>query len=167
MSVPAPAGASTGDGRHLLPRLAASVYGVELDEDGSADDDATRTRRAALREERLATGRPTADWWALERDRVLIRDIPAHAQVMYAESMKLSPRWAAEFRGFWDLPGDFEFDVPTPTVTILLGTLTLLIEESRHTQLVHIGGSQFVDFVHFGYFAAVFTAPRHHNGYSF
>ena len=24
---------------------------------------------------------------------------------MYAESMQLSPRWAAEFRGFWDLPG--------------------------------------------------------------
>ena len=103
---------------HLVPRLAASVYGVELAADGSADEDATRTRRAALREERLASARPTADWWALERDRVLIRDIPAHAQVMYAESMKLSPRWAAEFRGFWDLPEDFEFDVATPTVTI-------------------------------------------------
>ena len=30
---------------------------------------------------------------------------------MYAESMRLEPRWAAEFRGFWDLPEDFDFDV--------------------------------------------------------
>jgi acetone carboxylase gamma subunit len=30
--------------------------------------------------------------------------------------MKLSPRWAAEYRGFWDLPEDFEFDAATPTV---------------------------------------------------
>jgi acetone carboxylase, gamma subunit len=37
---------------------------------------------------------------------------------MYAESMRLSPRWAAEYRGFWDLPEDFEYDVITPTVTV-------------------------------------------------
>ncbi len=37
-------------------------------------------------------------------------------KAMYAESMRLSPRWAAEYRGFWDLPEDFEFDVATPTV---------------------------------------------------
>jgi len=30
--------------------------------------------------------------------------------------MKLSPRWAAEFRGFWDLPEVFTFDAPTPTL---------------------------------------------------
>ena len=35
---------------------------------------------------------------------------------MLAESMRLSPRWAAEYRGFWDLPEDFDFDVVTPTV---------------------------------------------------
>ena len=33
---------------------------------------------------------------------------------MYAESMQLSPRWAAEYRGFWDLPEDFDFDVADP-----------------------------------------------------
>jgi acetone carboxylase gamma subunit len=36
--------------------------------------------------------------------------------VGYAESMKLSERFAAEFRGFWDLPEDFTFDIDTPTV---------------------------------------------------
>ena len=30
--------------------------------------------------------------------------------------MKLSPRWAAEFRGFWDLPEDYAFDALTPTL---------------------------------------------------
>jgi hypothetical protein len=34
---------------------------------------------------------------------------------MYAESMRLSERWAAEFREFWDLPADFDFPVATPT----------------------------------------------------
>jgi acetone carboxylase gamma subunit len=37
---------------------------------------------------------------------------------MYSESMRLEPGWAAEFRGFWDLPEDFDFDVVTPTVPI-------------------------------------------------
>ena len=37
-------------------------------------------------------------------------------KVGYAESMKLSPRWAAEFRGFWDLPEDFAFEIETPTL---------------------------------------------------
>ncbi len=40
---------------------------------------------------------------------------------MYAESMRLSERWAAEFREFWDLPADFDFPVPTPEVDIVQG----------------------------------------------
>jgi hypothetical protein len=32
--------------------------------------------------------------------------------------MRLSEQWAAEFRAFWELPEDFDFDVPTPTVEI-------------------------------------------------
>jgi acetone carboxylase gamma subunit len=35
---------------------------------------------------------------------------------MFSESMRLEPGWAAEFRGAWDLPEDFDFDVVTPTV---------------------------------------------------
>src|SRR2546423_13928510 len=30
--------------------------------------------------------------------------------------MRLSPAWAAEYRGFWDLPGAFGSEVATPTV---------------------------------------------------
>jgi N-methylhydantoinase B/acetone carboxylase alpha subunit len=103
---------------HQLPRFAAPVHGVALDASGEVDDAATAALRAQLRERRLEEAVPVSEWRARERERILARDLPAHVQVMYAESMKLSARWSAEFRGFWDLPADFAFDVPTPTVTV-------------------------------------------------
>jgi acetone carboxylase, alpha subunit len=87
---------------HLLPRFAESIYGV-------SDRDAYRRRR-------LERGRPVREWWAAERERVLAGDFIDAVKVGYAESMKLSERFAAEFRGFWDLPEDFTFDIATPTV---------------------------------------------------
>jgi N-methylhydantoinase B/acetone carboxylase alpha subunit len=89
---------------HLLPRFAESVYAV-------SDRDAARKRR-------LERARPAADWWSEARERVLAQDLIEPLRSMYAESMKLSPRWAAEYRGFWDLPEDFEFDAVTPTVAV-------------------------------------------------
>jgi len=90
------------DEGHLLPRFSESVYGI-------SDRDAVRRRR-------LESVRSVSDWWAEQRERVLAQDLIDAVRVMYAESMRLSPRWAAEFRGFWDLPEDFEFDILTPTV---------------------------------------------------
>jgi hypothetical protein len=90
------------EGGHLLPRFAESVYGV-------SDRDAYRARR-------LARARPAAEWWASQRERVMEQALSDPVRVMFAESMRLSPEWAAEYRGFWDLPADFEFDVLTPTV---------------------------------------------------
>ena len=57
-----------------------------------------------------APGR-SREWWAEQRERVLAGDLIEPVKVGYAESMKLSPRWAAEFRGFWDLPEDFAFEI--------------------------------------------------------
>ena len=87
---------------HLLPRFAESVYGV-------SDRDAHRRRR-------LERARPVAEWWSEQRERVLGQDAIEPVRVMYAECMRLSPRWAAEYRGFWDLPEDFEWEAETPTV---------------------------------------------------
>jgi N-methylhydantoinase B/acetone carboxylase alpha subunit len=87
---------------HLLPRFAQSVYGV-------GDRDAYRRRR-------LDRARPSSQWWAEQRERVLAQRLIDPVKVMLAESMRLSPRWAAEYRGFWDLPEDFEFDAVCPTV---------------------------------------------------
>jgi N-methylhydantoinase B len=87
---------------HLLPRFAESIYGV-------SDREAHRGRR-------LERGRPAPEWWAEARERVLAGELIEAVRVGYAESMKLSPRFAAEYRGFWDLPEDFAFEVETPTV---------------------------------------------------
>jgi acetone carboxylase, gamma subunit len=87
---------------HIEARFAESVYAV-------SDREAARGRR-------LERACPTREWWARERERVLAGDLIEPIKVGYEESLKLSPRWAAEFRGFWDLPEDFGFGVATPTL---------------------------------------------------
>jgi hypothetical protein len=68
------------------------------------------------------------EWMKAERQRILSLDMIEPAQRMYAESMRLSERWAHEFKQFWELPDDFAFDVPTPTVDL---TETLLAQQER------------------------------------
>ena len=87
---------------HLLPEYAESIYGV--------------SDRDAYRRQRLERARPFREWWAEQRERVARQDIIDPVRVAYAESMKLSERWAAEFRGFWDLDEGFAFDIETPTL---------------------------------------------------
>jgi N-methylhydantoinase B/acetone carboxylase alpha subunit len=87
---------------HIEAEFAERVYAPD-------DRDAARGRR-------LERARPVADWWAEQRERVLAGDLIEPVKVGYEESIKLSPRWAAEFRGFWDLPDDFSFGVATPTL---------------------------------------------------
>jgi N-methylhydantoinase B len=101
------------DGDYLLPRFAESVYGVV-----PGDESQTAARRSALRDQRGRQAVPVREWMKAERERVLARDMIEPVQRMYAESMRLSQRWAREFREFWELPEDFEFDVPTPEVDL-------------------------------------------------
>jgi N-methylhydantoinase B/acetone carboxylase alpha subunit len=101
------------EGDYLLTRYAEPIYGVV-----PSDPEATDQRRAELREQRGRKAVPVREWMQAERRRILERDMIEPIQVMYAESMRLSERWAREFREFWDLPQDFEFDVPTPTVDL-------------------------------------------------
>jgi len=106
-------------GEHLLARFADAVYGVALDDAGRAEQAATAQRREEIRKARLRRAVPTREWMTGERERVLAGELIQPLKDMYAESMKLSPRWAAEYRGFWDLPEDFEFaDAVTPTVPL-------------------------------------------------
>jgi acetone carboxylase gamma subunit len=72
--------------------------------------------RDGARRRRLERARPAAEWWAEQRERIIAQDLIEPVKCMYAESMRLGPEWAAEFRGFWDLPEDFDFEVITPTV---------------------------------------------------
>jgi acetone carboxylase, alpha subunit len=91
-------------GGHIGRDWARAAYGV-------GDRDAARRRR-------LERARPAAEWWAQQRERILAQDLIEPVKVMYSESMRLEPGWAAEYRGFWDLPEDFDFDVLTPTVPV-------------------------------------------------
>jgi N-methylhydantoinase B/acetone carboxylase alpha subunit len=115
------------NGGFVLPRLAESVYRVAAaqDNDGEwhVDGEETARRRDAFREERRARAVPVREWMKGQRERILAHaggggDFIAPVQVMYAQSMRLSERWANEFREFWDLPDDFDFPVPTPTVDL-------------------------------------------------
>lgn len=101
---------------HLLPRFADSVYGVVLG-GGEADAAATERRREEIRRQRLDRAVPAREWWSGQRERILAGELIQPIKDMLAECMKLSGRWAAEYRGFWDLPDDFQFeDGVTPTV---------------------------------------------------
>ena len=82
------------------------------------DPRATDSRRAELREQRARRAVPVREWIKQERQRVLNHDMIEPVQRMYAESMRLSERWASEFREFWDLPEDFDFPVATPQVEL-------------------------------------------------
>jgi N-methylhydantoinase B len=101
------------EGDYLLARYAEPVYGVV-----EGDREATEKRRAAMREERARKAVPVREWMAGERRRILDREMIEPLQRMYAESMRLSERWAQEFREFWELPDDFDFPVATPQVEL-------------------------------------------------
>ncbi len=102
-------------GEFLLARYASSIYGVV-----PGDEEKSAVRRSQLREERGEKAVPVREWMTGERQRILDGDMIEPAQRMYAESMRLSEKWAREFREFWDLPDDFAFDVPTPEVDLAL-----------------------------------------------
>jgi hypothetical protein len=115
-------------GEYLLPRYATSIYGVVPD-----DEKQSAVRRSQMREERGQKAVPVREWMKSERQRILDRDMIEPAQRMYAESMRLSPKWAAEYREFWDLPADFEFDVPTPEVDL---SRTILAQTDASAQAI-------------------------------
>ena len=96
---------------HILPRFAERIYGVvvrETDTGYQVDSKATSERRQALRKARLARAMPTREWMKQERERILKKDASTQVQQMFASSFKLSPRFLAEFKAFWDLPESWE-----------------------------------------------------------
>jgi acetone carboxylase, alpha subunit len=115
------------NGGYVLPRLAEAVYQVAAaqDEHGGwqVDLEQTALRRAKFRQLRRKRAVPVREWMAAERERILAHargegQFIAPVQVMYAQSMRLSDRWARQYREFWDLPADFDYPVPTPTVDL-------------------------------------------------
>jgi hypothetical protein len=86
------------------------------------DPEETGRRRQEFRDQRGQSAVPVREWMADQRKRILANaeegegDFTEAVKRMYAESLRLSERWAREYREFWDLPDDFDFPVATPTV---------------------------------------------------
>jgi N-methylhydantoinase B/oxoprolinase/acetone carboxylase alpha subunit len=98
----------------VRPRVAEQVHGVVARPDGSrawsVDEEATRKRRAEIREERKRRAVPFQQWWRREKEKVAAREnMDPAVLAMWRTSMELSPDYGAELRAFWDLPEDFEF----------------------------------------------------------
>jgi N-methylhydantoinase B len=131
-------------GGYLTERLAGSTYGVALADDGTADLGRSAALRASILAGRRASSKPVGEWLTAERARVLAGpqgEFIEPVRRMYAESMRLSPAWAESFREFWQLPEDFAFDMPTPTVdiseTLLRGADPETLQRQPRTDVVH------------------------------
>ena len=86
--------------------------GSESDETIAVDAAATAEARQAVRDRRLATAMPVDAWIARERERVAAGSLAPEVRKTYDSAMRLSARFAAEFRAFWNLPDGFGFDTP-------------------------------------------------------
>ena len=78
--------------------------------DWTVDAKATAKARAKLRANRRKRAVPVSEWIESERERVSGKDFVYEVRRMYQGGMKLSPRFAEEFRAFWSLPKTFAFE---------------------------------------------------------
>lgn len=95
--------------------IARNVFGVALtnQEDErtfTVDERKTAEQRAQIRTERQQKAVPARQWIDEQRKRVLDRDFVQVVHKMYAGGFRMSPTFAEEFRSFWNLPADFEFE---------------------------------------------------------
>jgi N-methylhydantoinase B/oxoprolinase/acetone carboxylase alpha subunit len=98
----------------IRPRVAEEIHGVVARQNGSTawsvDEEATRKRRAEIREQRKQRAVPFKEWWAREKEKVAAKEnMDPAVLTMWRTSMELSPDYGAELRAFWQLPDDFEF----------------------------------------------------------
>jgi len=86
-----------------------------LDEDAEgfpvANPEATKRRRAAMRDTRLSRAKPVSEWVAKERERVAAADFAPEVKKMYASAIKLSSRFTTDFSAFWDVDAKSVFGV--------------------------------------------------------
>ena len=83
---------------------------VVVVEDGAGgwriDEEATRAQRERLREERRQHSTPTRAWWAMERLRILAKDVPEPIADMFNSATSFAG-YARHYTDFWQLPADF------------------------------------------------------------
>ena len=109
---PAGIARDVGNG-YVTAESAEAVYRVALARDGEAwtiDEAGTLQRRKQAREERLNKAVPVPEWIDAQRGRVARGDFVREVRLMYRDAMRMSPRFAGEFRAFWGLPDDYEIN---------------------------------------------------------
>jgi len=93
--------------------MAKNIYCVAAsydpdEEEYLVDEQKTSDLRNAERQRRLGAT-PVREWWKRRREALLNRQVHPLLKSMYNDSMAKGNRWPAEFRAFWDLPGEFTF----------------------------------------------------------
>ncbi|MFB0562894.1 MAG: hydantoinase B/oxoprolinase family protein [Candidatus Lokiarchaeia archaeon] len=104
------------DGGIYTKDIVYNVYGVVADYDESkeewmVDEKATEKRRQEIREEIREKSLPFDEFWEQEKKKITEDKLSEPVRLMYSESLKLSTKWAKEFREFWKLPDDFQMEV--------------------------------------------------------
>ena len=51
------------------------------------------------------------EFWELEKKKITENKLSDHVKLMFSESLKLSEKWAKEFKRFWKLPESFDMEV--------------------------------------------------------
>ncbi len=97
---------------YITQRFAEGVYGIVTEHNGDTyvvNAVKSKRKRDEIRARRAERGIKVSEWYSKERERVLKKDLIEPVREMYRSSMALSPKWAATFRSFWNLPDNFSF----------------------------------------------------------
>lgn len=98
---------------YLTEQAARQVFGIVLREsaEGRLEPDlaATARLRKSMRAKRLRTSKPVAAWMKAEKSKIAKGALAPEVKDMYDAAIKLSPRFAKDFTGFWGLRGSFTF----------------------------------------------------------
>ncbi|MGE4247503.1 MAG: 5-oxoprolinase, partial [Parvibaculaceae bacterium] len=97
----------------LTQEAAERIFGIVVreEDDGrfGVDKAATTKAQEAIRSKRKSRSVPVSQWLASQKTRVAERHVVPEVARMYDSAMRLSDRFARDFRAFWSLADDFTF----------------------------------------------------------
>jgi hypothetical protein len=93
-----------------------NIYGVVANFDESKDEwiideNATKAGQEEIRKERMEKSMTFEEFWEYEKEKITEDKLYEAVKLMYSESLKLSDKWAKEFREFWKLPENYQMEV--------------------------------------------------------
>jgi len=96
--------------------IVKNVYGViarfnDVKKEWEIDEKATEIKKEELKKERREKSITFEEYWEEEKRKITENKLSDPVKLMYSESLKLSEKWAKEFKEFWKLPENFEVEV--------------------------------------------------------